>query len=239
MNAELTVKSAIHETLPTVFGYLGIGIAFGLVGHAAGLSPLVILLMSAIIYGGSAQFITVSLLAAGSPILSIVAATFLINSRMILLSLTIAPYFKQRHLTENVLIGTLLTDESFALGMNKLNYTENHLNFAWLNTANLIAYWTWIIASLIGGLLGNFIQNPARFGLDFAIVAMFIGLLYLQVIADKRLNYRLQITVIGLTLGLTYCGLIFIPSSLLVLVVTIIGCLLGVTLKRVWPRTHA
>ncbi|WP_125767827.1 AzlC family ABC transporter permease [Lapidilactobacillus wuchangensis] len=238
MNAELTIKSAIHETLPTVFGYLGIGIAFGLVGHAAGLSPLMIFLMSAIIYGGSAQFITVSLLAAGSPILSIVAATFLINSRMILLSLTIAPYFKRKSLADNIFIGTLLTDESFALGMNKLNYTAGELNFPWLNTANLIAYLTWVSASLIGGLLGNFIQNPERFGLDFAIVAMFIGLLYLQVIADKSLNYLLQITVIAVTLVLTYLGMIIIPSSLLVLVVTIIGCLLGVSLKKIWPQTH-
>ncbi|MCH4057200.1 MAG: AzlC family ABC transporter permease [Lactobacillaceae bacterium] len=234
MNAELTIKSAIRETLPTVFGYLGIGVAFGLVGHAAGLSPIIIFLMSAIIYGGSAQFITVSLLATSSPILSIIATTFLINSRMILLSLTIAPYSEHKSLTDNILIGTLLTDESFALGMNKLNYTDNQLNFPWLNTANLIAYLTWVMASLIGALLGNFIQNPARFGLDFAIVAMFIGLLYLQVIADKRLNYLLQVTVIGLTLGLTYLGLIIIPSSLLVLVVTIVGCILGVFFKKIW-----
>ncbi|HGF8238750.1 TPA: AzlC family ABC transporter permease [Enterococcus faecium] len=232
MDEKLDIKTAIKDTLPTVFGYIGIGLAFGIVGKAAGFHPLVVTLMPLLVYAGSAQFITVSMLASHSPLLSIVFSTFLVNSRMILMSMTIAPYFKKNRLLQNLLIGTLLTDESFALGMNKLNYTGQKLNFRWMNTANWISYLTWVGSSLVGALLGNFITDPKKFGLDFAIVAMFIGLLYLQVISDRNTSKRLQLILIGLTLILVYVGLIFIPSNLVIVVVTLIGCGLGVWIKH-------
>ena len=116
--------------------------------------------------------------------------------------------------------------------MNKLNYTKRIVNFEWLNTANILAYLTWIIASGIGGSLGSLIPNPNKFGLDFAFIAMFIGLLYLQILADRTMAFKLQVIMVLVTLGLTYLGLIFIPSSLLLLVVTLVGCWLGVKIKN-------
>ncbi|GAD16820.1 AzlC family ABC transporter permease [Lentilactobacillus otakiensis] len=232
MNGELTVPAATKDTLPTVFGYIGIGLAFGIVGKAAGLSPLLVTLMSIITYAGSAQFVVVSLLAAHSPILSIIFSVFLVNSRMILMSTTLAPYFKHESMIKNILVGSLLTDESFALGMNKLNYSDNHLNFPWFNTANLLAYMTWILSSLVGAVLGNFISNPEKFGLDFALVAMFIGLLYLQLISDRSIKFNLQLIVVGFVLVAIYFGLIFIPSSLLILLVTLVACTFGVVMKH-------
>lgn len=232
MNGDLTVSAASKDTLPTVFGYIGIGVAFGIVGKAAGLSPLLVTLMSIITYVGSAQFVIVSMLVTHSPFFSIIFSVFLVNSRMILMSTTLASYFKYDSMFKNILVGTLLTDESFALGMNKLNYSDNHLNFAWFNTANVISYMTWILSSLVGAVLGNFISNPEKFGLDFALVAMFIGLLYLQLISDKSIKFNLQLIVVGFVLVAIYLGLIFIPSSLLILLVTLVACSFGVVMKH-------
>lgn len=232
MNGELTVSAATKDTLPTMFGYIGIGMAFGIVGKAAGLSPVLVTLMSIITYAGSAQFVAVSMLATNSPIFSIIFSVFLVNSRMILMSATLAPYFKRESMLKNVIVGSLLTDESFALGMNKLNYSNNHLNFPWFNTANLLAYSTWVLSSLIGAVLGNFISNPEKFGLDFALVAMFIGLLYLQLVSDRSINFNLQLIVVGFVLVAIYFGLMFIPSSLLILLVTLVACTFGVVMKH-------
>ncbi|MCM0583091.1 AzlC family ABC transporter permease [Weissella diestrammenae] len=232
MNHKLDAKTAFFDTLPTVFGYIGIGIAFGIVGKAAGLSPFLVLLSSLITYAGSAQFILVSMLAVNSPILSIIFAVFLVNSRFILMGLTIAPYFKMESTHRNFILGLLLTDESFALGMNKLNYTDNKLSFAWLNTANIMAYIVWALATLGGALLGTLVTNPQQLGLDFALIAMFIGLLYLQLISDKSIHFNLQLIVIAVVFILTFIGLIFIPSNLLILIVTLVGCGIGVTIKH-------
>lgn len=234
MDDSLTKRAAVVDTLPTVFGYLGIATAFGVIARASGFSTITVILMSVIIYAGSAQFTTVSMLAAGSPIASIVFATFMVNSRMILMSTTVAPFFKKDSLGKGMLIGTLLTDESFALAMNKLNYTNGKMNFSWFNTENIISYSTWVIATMIGALLGNFIEDPKKLGLDFANVAMFIGLLYLQVNSDKALNKALQVIVVLLTLVLTYISTIILPASLVIIAVTLIGCTLGMVIKHVF-----
>ncbi|NVY96469.1 AzlC family ABC transporter permease [Lactobacillus sp. DCY120] len=232
MNEILDARSGFKETIPTMLGYIGIGISYGIVGRTANLSWLIITLISVIVYAGSAQFIMVGLLALHSPILSIILAVFLVNARMILMSTTIAPYLTKVQWWQNILLGTFLTDESFALAMNKLNYTGQRLNFSWLNAANLGAYLTWVGATLVGALLGNLITNPNRFGLDFAVVAMFIGLLYFQVAADRSLSRRLQLLTIALCFVLTYLGLIFIPSNLVIVVVTLAACALGMVFKH-------
>lgn len=232
MDEKLDIRAGIKDVLPTVFGYVGIGIAFGIVGKAAGFNPFIVLLMSVLIYAGSAQFITVSMLASRSPILSIVFSTFLVNSRMLLMSATVAPLFKNNSLMKNILVGTLLTDESFALGMNKLHYTGNKLSFPWFNAANWVSYLTWMISTLAGALLGQFITSPEKLGLDFAIIAMFIGLLYLQIRSDQSTSKVLQGVVVTFTFVLIYIGLIFIPGDLLIVLVTLLGCGFGVVIKH-------
>ncbi len=195
MNDKLDIKTAIKDTLPTVFGYIGIGLAFGIIASSAGFNPLVVGAMSLFIYAGGAQFITVSMLSSGFPILSIVLATFLINSRMILMSMVTAPFFKRYSVFKNIIIGTFLTDESFALGMNKQNYTNGRLTYEWFNVANLVSYITWVVSSVAGALLGGIVKEPKALGLDFALVAMFIGLLYLQVISDFTIKKKVQFLV--------------------------------------------
>lgn len=94
MNKELTFRQGLRETLPTIFCYLGIGIAFGMIGRASGLNLWLIFLLSCLVYAGSAQFIMVGQMAVQSAILSIILAVFLVNSRMILMSMTTVRYFK-------------------------------------------------------------------------------------------------------------------------------------------------
>lgn len=232
MDNSLSVRTAVKDTLPTVFGYIGIGISFGIVAAASGLSVLMATLMSLIVYAGSAQFILVSLLVIGTPIVSIVLSVFLVNSRMILMSMTTATFFKKNTMLENILIGSLITDESFALSMNKLNYTDGELSFKWFNTVNVLAYLVWAASTFLGAMLGKVITNPEQLGLDFALVAMFIGLLYLQLISDKSISLKVQLLVILIMLPLVYFGLVFISSDLLILIVTLVGCVIGVVLKH-------
>ena len=233
MNDKLDVKAGVKDTLPTVFGYIGIGLAFGIIASSVGLNPFFVGAMSLFIYAGGTQFITVSMLSSSFPILSIVLATFLINSRIILMSMATAPFFKRYSVFKNIIIGTFLTDESFALGMNKQNYTNGRLTCEWFNTANLVSYITWVLSSILGALLGGIVKDPKVLGLDFALVAMFIGLLYLQVISDITIKKKVQFLVIVVVFFLVYFGMIFIPSNLLIIVVTLIGCGIGVVLKHV------
>lgn len=117
---ELTFVDGVKACLPTVLGYLGIGIAAGVVGKTSGLSLLEIILLAAVVYAGAAQFIISGMLALASPLSAIIVTTFLINSRNALMSMAVAPTFKKASLWSNVGIGSLLTDESFAVAMNRI-----------------------------------------------------------------------------------------------------------------------
>ncbi|MTV83266.1 AzlC family ABC transporter permease [Secundilactobacillus folii] len=232
MTGDLDAKSALRETLPTVFGYIGIAVAFGITAKANGLSIIEITLLSLLTYAGSVEFVIVSLLAMHAGIWSILLSVFLVNARVILMSTVVAPYLSDETMAKNIWIGTLLTDETFALSMNKLNYTGRKLNFTWFNVSNLAAYATWVVSSALGGILGNLINNPERYGIGFALVAMFIGLLYLQVIADRTIKLNLQLTVIGAVVIMMYLGMTVIPKNGLLLIVTLLGCSIGVVLKH-------
>jgi len=231
MNDSLDSKTGLTDTLPTVFGYIGIGLAFGIVSSAAHISALGALLMGLITYSGAAQFVVVSMLAVHSPYISIIFSVLMLSARMLLTSMTVAPYFAKDSMRRNIILGSLLTDETFALSMNKLNYTDHHLSFAWLNTSNLFAYLAWAVSGLAGNLLGSLISDPQQWGLDYALVSMFIGLLYLQMIGDRSLKLSFQSAIVVLVFVLTYIGLIFMPSGIVTLVVTIIACLIGMGVR--------
>ncbi|HII4106277.1 AzlC family ABC transporter permease [Enterococcus faecium] len=73
----ITFKEGVKACIPTILGYFGIGIAAGILGKSSGLSIMSIVLMSAIIYGGSSQFIIIGMLATNSPFSAIIFTTFL------------------------------------------------------------------------------------------------------------------------------------------------------------------
>ncbi|MFC6201801.1 AzlC family ABC transporter permease [Lactiplantibacillus nangangensis] len=231
MNAELTFKSGFKDVVPTLFGYIGVGLAMGIVANTSHLSVLAVLLMSLIVYAGSAQFIIISMLLAGSPISAIVLSTFLINSRMILMSMSIAQYFKKDSLLQNIALGSLLTDETFALSMNKINRTDHQLRPRWLHAANILAYLVWAAATVVGCLLGNLIADPNQFGLDFAVVGMFIGLLYLQIITDRSKTLKTQLLVVLFVAIAMFFLMRFFPGNIALLIATLLGCGFGMAVS--------
>ncbi|MFD1486003.1 AzlC family ABC transporter permease [Lacticaseibacillus baoqingensis] len=232
MDGQLDFRAGLKDVVPTLFGYIGVGLAFGIVAHTSHLSVWLVLLMSLLVYAGSAQFVITSMLLVGSPIGAIVTSTILINARMSLMSMTVAPYLKQESFGQNILIGSLLTDETFALSMNKLNQTGHKLKPAWFHSANVCAYLVWAISTVIGALLGSLIPDAKAFGLDFAVVAMFIGLLYLQMITDRSKPLLRHLTVAGFVALLMIVLMRFMPGSTAILVATILGCLFGMAVER-------
>ncbi|MFD1672667.1 AzlC family ABC transporter permease [Agrilactobacillus yilanensis] len=232
MNDVLDFRNGIKDVVPTLFGYIGVGIAFGIVAKTSHLSVWMVLFMSLIVYAGSAQFIIASMLLASSPISAIVISTILINARMSLMSMAVAPYLKDESFAKNIGVGTLLTDETFALSMNKMNYTDNKLDSHWFNSANLVAYLVWALATVAGNLIGGLFPDPAVLGLDFAVVAMFIGLLYLQIIADRTRPLARHFQVFLFVALAMFILMRFLPGNSAILVATILGCIFGMVVNH-------
>ena len=221
-----TFKEGVNACVPTILGYAGIGLAAGVVGKSVGLSILEIGLMSIFIYAGSAQFIICGMLALHSPVSAIIFTTFLVNLRHFLMSMSVAPYFKKDSLIKGIGIGTLLTDESYGVLMTALT-NKKSVTPAWTNGLNITAYVSWILATVLGGLLGQWIPDPHLLGLDYALVAMFAGLFVLQVDYPLKKQTKKTLLVIATVCGSLYICMGFFSSEISVLLATLLGCSVG------------
>lgn len=224
-------RKGIIDCIPTLFGYVGIGIAAGIIGKAANLTILEITLLSIIVYAGAAQFIITGLLLTTAPIMAIIFTVFLINLRHLLMGMTIAPFFKRFSLINNIGIGTLLTDETFAVAINAISQQKT-IDANWMHGLNITAYLVWIMSCITGAILGNWLPDPYQFGFDFSLIAMFIGLLYLQFINDKKHSKLHNLFVIFIVAILMIFLMRIMIPELAIIVATLLGCFIGVLIEK-------
>lgn len=226
-----TFLQGVKDCIPTLLGYISIGVAFGVVGIASGISVLEIFLLSVLVYAGSAQFIFCGLYLAGAPVTAIIVTIFIVNLRHLLMSLTIAPYFIKHSTLRNIGFGTLLTDETFGVSVVSAA-KEGRLGGKWMNGLNVTAYTTWIAACTIGGIIGQWLPDPEKWGLDYALVAMFVALLVLtleSIPKEKLMHYvKLILWMVVFMYGFLY----FMPGHLAVLISTLVVATIGVASEK-------
>jgi 4-azaleucine resistance transporter AzlC len=170
--------AGFRATLPLVIGAIPFGIIFGTVAVKIGLSPEAALAMSALVYAGSAQFIATNMITGLAPVPFIVIATFVVNLRHALYSAALAP--SMRHLPQSWLLplGFWLTDETFVVVVNRYQQPDTSPYKHWYHLGSAVfMYSNWQLSTLVGIIVGQQIQNADRWGLDFAMVVTFIGML--------------------------------------------------------------
>ncbi|PYI54877.1 AzlC family ABC transporter permease [Paenibacillus flagellatus] len=226
-----TFGQGIRDCVPTLLGYASIGFAFGIVGVSSGLSMLEVALLSVLVYAGSAQFIFCALLAAGSPASAIILTTFVVNLRHFLLSLTVAPYLTHYSLLQNVGFGSLLTDETFGVAASRIA-EQGRLSDRWMNGLNVTAYLSWIASCTLGAVFGHWIAEPERFGLDFALVAMFAALLVLQLQSVEKSKWTHWLSVVLYMVIAMIVFSLFVPSYVAVLLSTVVVATIGAVTER-------
>ena len=170
-----------------------------------------------------------ALLLAKADLMTITMTVFLVNLRNMLMSLHATTIFKSAHLMNQLAIGTLITDESYGVLLGEALH-HKVVSPSWMHGNNVMSYLTWVISTIIGTLLGSTIPNPELVGLDFALVAMFIGLFVFQLFGMLSDGKRLVVYVLA-SVGLSYFLLAtFLSGALSVLLATVVGCSVGVVL---------
>ncbi|OGA60562.1 MAG: hypothetical protein A3G81_08820 [Betaproteobacteria bacterium RIFCSPLOWO2_12_FULL_65_14] len=212
-----------RAALPVVLGYLGIGFAAGVVERAAGLSYAEILLLSMVLYAGSAQFVVTSMLTLASPAPAIVLTVFLLNLRHLLLSAALAPALRAVPAWKNALLGLQLTDETFVVAS-----TRARLSPGWMAGLNVAAWSTWAVANLAGAALSGLAGNTRALG--FALPAMFAGLLVLQLRAAPQLRAALAVAAFSASAGLAIH--FAAPGPWVLMGAAALGATLGLALER-------
>ncbi len=212
------------NALPVVAGYVPIGFAYGVLAQKAGLSLTNILLMSIIVYAGSSQFIAVGLFAAGMSGLSIVFTTFVVNLRHLLMSTAMAPYLKNWRNIEIAAFAFELTDETFAL--HSTHFANRHPAKGEVLVTNVTSQCSWVLGSFLGVVAGQLITDVEPLGLDYVLLAMFIGLLVLQ-----ARSWLLSFT--ALVAGLASVGLLLGGlATWHVIIATLLGATIGLGVEQ-------
>ncbi|MCS4485831.1 AzlC family ABC transporter permease [Staphylococcus americanisciuri] len=229
--AYMTFKQGIKDCLPTLLGYVGIGFSFGVVGIASGFNLLEIALLSILIYAGASQFIIIALMVVHTPVWIIVLTTLIVNSRMFLLSMTLAPSFKYESLLHRLGIGALLTDETFGVAITPYSKGET-ISRQWMHGLNITAYLFWILTSVLGGVFGEFVSQPEAFGLDYAILGMFIFLTVAQFEGLQQSKLRLYLWLMCVVIILMLMLSLFMPSYLVIIIAATLTATLGMVMDK-------
>jgi len=169
--------AGMKATIPLVIGAIPFGVIFGTLSASSGLSFAGALAMSAIVFAGSAQFIALGLLATGTAWPIIVLTTFVVNVRHMLYATALVPYVKQLSVPWRVPLAFWLTDETFAVVINRYYQPDAlaHKHWYYLGSA-LFMYLNWQLCTFLGLTFGQMIPNAAAWGLDFAMPVTFIGM---------------------------------------------------------------
>ena len=218
------------RALPIMIGYLPIGFAYGVLARQAGLSGIHIVMMSLIVFAGSAQFIAVSMLSGGMPAISIILTTFIVNLRHLLFSAAISPHLKSFSKLEISLFTYQLTDESFALHSSV--FQDGVPPKPAIFGLNVAAYVTWACGSALGAFIGQIVGDTSIFGLDYALLAMFAALLVMQM--QNRLHVVIALFTGLLSTGLKMIGL----DQWYVITAALIGASVGTVMDK-WMRRES
>lgn len=188
---------------PVCLGYFPIGMAFGILAQKAGLSLLQSTLMSVFVFAGSAQLIAVGMISAGSPLSAIVLTTFMVNLRHFLMSSALSLHLSRTGRRFVSLFAYGVTDESFAVNMTR--FRDRGWDPLRALAVNQTAYSAWVLATVAGALLGSFIPAGA-FGIDYALIGMFICLLVFQLNGAIYVLTALFSAVLAVFLALVWEG---------------------------------
>jgi len=167
-------RDGLRDIAPAAIAAIPIGLLFGAVAAAKGLSPAEVGLMSALVFAGGAQFAAIETWIHPAPVAALAFATFLINVRHVLMGASLSPKMKLSR-PQELLAYFFLTDETWALSERRA--LDRPVTGAYWAAMVAVLYANWVVSTLVGALLGSFLGDPARLGADFAFTALFIGLI--------------------------------------------------------------
>lgn len=195
----------IRLGMPVLLGYLPLGAAFGVLARTAGLDTFQTIACSMLVFAGSGQYIMVAMVSAGASPLAILVTTGVINLRHILFSTSLQPYLRHVPLGRQALLAAGITDESFAV--NITDFRGGSASAGSMAGVELTCWSGWVAGTAIGAILTGLIGDPSKWGLGFAMAAMFTALL----VATAEDRQHVIVAVIASVMAVVL--MVVLPSS--------------------------
>jgi 4-azaleucine resistance transporter AzlC len=165
----------VRGELPILVGVVPFGMIYGILALGMGLNPLTAQAMSSVVFAGSAQFMLVQMVGAGTPAVVMIVTGFVINLRHALYSASLSPFTRRLSLGWKTLLSYLLTDEAYVVTVMHYNEGGELAHKHWYFLGAGLALWSsWQISTGVGIFLGA--QVPPEWGLEFTLSLTFIAL---------------------------------------------------------------
>lgn len=223
-----SVRLAAKDSIPVMTGYLLLGTAYGIFMNASGFAWYYPVLMAIVIYGGSLEFVAVSLLLSRFAPLQTFLLAFMIQARHLFYGLAMLGKYSGLKKHKFYLIYSL-TDETFAVAGSKV--LPDHIDKnTYYFTLSLLDQCYWVTGAAIGGIFGSLIPFDLS-GLDFMMTAMFTVIFLDSWLREK--SHLSSLLGIGASL---LCLVLFGADSFIIPSMCVILCFLLVFRKQVAER---
>ncbi|MBQ3370202.1 MAG: AzlC family ABC transporter permease [Mogibacterium sp.] len=220
------VLAALHTSSPIIVTFLVLGIGYGILMQRHGYGPLWSLLSGIIIFSGTAQFVSITMLSSGSVIMAGLTA-LMISARHVFFSISMIGRYSSEGRRKPYLYYALC-DETYAM-LSKDDGPEgvNVSNYRLLVT--LFDQSAWLTGSFLGGWIGTLLTFDST-GIDFAMTALFTTV-FIQQWIDNKCHLP---AVLGVVATLA-CRLIFGRDIFLIPAMIIIIAVLTAARSRIEP----
>ena len=207
-------RATLSKSLSVSIAVGAYGTAFGAAAVAAGFTVLQASLLSLLTFTGASQFAVIGVLGAGGTALTGIATASLLGFRNAIYSMIAKPILKV-HGVKKIIATQITIDESIAVSTaEEVRGPEAMKHGFWLTGIGVFVFWN--LFTLAGALGAQAIGDPAAWGLDAAVPAAFLGLVWPRL--KSKDDYVLAISAAALALALTpivAAGLPIIATALL------------------------
>lgn len=222
----------VRDQASVALGISAWGLMTGVAMVKSGMSALEAVLMTLIVYAGSAQLAAVPMIAAGAPLWVILAAAFCVNLRFVVFSAHLRPYLMHLPRWERLATGYVTGDLSYVFFARRYPHAgrtpeELAQQQAFLMGNCAVNYCAWMGMSLLGVALANAI--PTAWGLGFAGILALLGVLC------SLATSRLRVVSAGVA-GTAAVVAWALPLKLNILVAIACAVALCLLIEQVHPR---
>lgn len=172
-----SLKFAFPNTIPVLTGFLALGTAYGILMASKGYAVYWSIAISALCFGGSMQFVAISLLTTAFDPLQAFLLSIMVNARHLFYGISFLSKYKGLGWIKNLLI-FWLCDETFSV-ISSVEPPEEVDRKSFYFWVSFLDYSYWIAGTAIGGIIGGLVEFDTK-GLDFVLTALFVVLLVEQ-----------------------------------------------------------
>ncbi len=211
-------KNLVDRTAFSVAFTVGLyGAAFGAAGVTAGFSILQTCLLSILLFSGASQFAVVGIMGAGGAAISAIATATLLGFRNALYGLQMAPILKVKGI-RRVFAAQITIDESTAVATLQDNDADRKRGF-YLTGIGVYIFWN--LFTLLGALGASAIGDPSVWGLDAAVPAAFLGLIW------PRLKNKIQFVVSAIAITWALLLTPITPAGIPIITTVVLAIIFG------------